>query len=149
MELIRFTRRERLPVTGPLIEAYGMKVAAAHNITIFKALNGSLERFLRRSPVQPSFKLHAQGSAALPHSCEARKEEIRDKLSLNPVMLRKHKNRVSIVLCINGDGTHSVPLHYIGKSALPTAISDPRFIHFRSQYSSQANPWMDSKQFTE
>ena len=49
---------------------------------------------------------------------------------------------------INGDGTHSVPVHYICKSALPNALKGSRFSDLKSQYS-QANGWMDTKQLTE
>ena len=72
-----------------------------------------------------------------------------DFKAIRGTLLQKHKNRVTMVLCINGDGTHSVPVHCIGKSALPAALKDPTFSHLRSQYSSQVNGRMDSKQFTK
>ena len=85
MEFIGFTCREFLPASGPIIKACAIKVSTTHNITTFKGSNGWLERFLPRSPIETSFKLHGKGSAALPQSCDARMEEIRYTLSLYPV----------------------------------------------------------------
>ncbi len=41
--------------------------------------NGWLDRFLQRSPVQPSFKLHTKGNSALQRGHAERMEQIREK----------------------------------------------------------------------
>ena len=58
IEFIRFARAERLPVTLRLIQECAGKEAETLNILNFHASRGWVEKFLRRSPVQPSFRLH-------------------------------------------------------------------------------------------
>ena len=40
-------------------------------------------------------------------------------------------------------------MHFFGKLPWPTALKDLRSINLRSEYSSRANGWMDSKKFAE
>ena len=35
--------------------------------------------------------------------------------------LQRHKIRITIILCVNGDGSHSVLCRYIGQSTVPNA----------------------------
>ena len=66
IDFINFARSQRLPVTSSHVQACALKAAKQHNIPSFSASNGWLHRFLRRSPVQPSFKFHGKGGTALP-----------------------------------------------------------------------------------
>ena len=60
IEFIRFARAERLPVALRLIQERARKGAEKRNILNFHAFRGWVEKFLRRSPVQPSFRLHGK-----------------------------------------------------------------------------------------
>ncbi len=60
---------------------------------------------------------------------------------------QKQKSRLSMVFCVNTDGSHMLPMKYIGKSKAPRCFEDARFSQDRNYYSSQANAWMDSKSF--
>ena len=70
-----------------------------------------------------------------------------DRRSTRGTELQKHKSRVTALLCVNADGSHTLPRLYIGKSANPKCFNDPRFSHHRNFYSSQAKGWMDSDGF--
>ena len=45
---------------------------------------------------------------------------------------------------MNGDGSHFVPVHYIGHSANPRCFHDNRCSELKTHYRSQVNAWMDS-----
>ena len=61
--------------------------------------------------------------------------------------LQRNKNRITIVLRVNGDGSHTMPVSYIGHVAGPSCIQDSRFNYLKSHYNHQSNAWMDSSQF--
>ncbi len=182
VEFIRFARSQRLPVMSCHIKSCASKAAQRAEITGFKASNGWMQNFLRRTPVQPSFKLHGKRNSELPATAEEKMKQIRqtlanydisniynmdesglfyrmgpsrsyldgneDRRETRGTSMQKHKKRVTIVLCVNADGSHNFPVQYIGHSAKPTALKDPRFSALKSQYSSQTNAWMDSNMFT-
>lgn len=50
-------------------------------ITGFKASNGWLERYLRRTPVQPCYKLRGKGNPTIPPCHNSRMDEIRSTAS--------------------------------------------------------------------
>ena len=70
-----------------------------------------------------------------------------DRRTTRGTELQKHKSRVTAVLCVNADGSHTVPPRYIGKSVNPKCFNDFRFSHHRNFYSSQAKGWIDSDGF--
>ena len=59
----------------------------------------------------------------------------------------KHKMRVTIVICVNADGSHVFPAYYIGKPDRPVCLRDPKFSSLSSQYWSQSNGWMGTTGF--
>ena len=61
--------------------------------------------------------------------------------------LQRSKARISILLCVNGDGSHYVPVQYICHSDNPRYFLDNRFSELKIHYRSQANEWMDSTEF--
>ena len=61
--------------------------------------------------------------------------------------MQKYKQRVSIEMCVNADGSHAFPVHYIGNSRNPMCLKSAQFSHLKSNYWSQPNGWMDSKGF--
>lgn len=63
---ISFARSERLPVSFRMIQDRALLAAQRLGIPNFKASPGWIQRFLRRSPIQPSFRLHGKGSSSLP-----------------------------------------------------------------------------------
>ena len=61
--------------------------------------------------------------------------------------LQKAKQRLTVSFCTNCDGSHRLPIRYIGKSASPNCFkSHPTA---KTNYSSQTNAWMDGKKFKE
>ena len=66
IQFISFARTQRLTVSMKLIRERARITAEELNITSFKASPGWLQKFLRRSPVQPSFKIHGEGKDAAP-----------------------------------------------------------------------------------
>ena len=69
-EFIEFARDQRMPVSMHLIQERAKITADIMGITSFNAFNGWLNRFLRRSTVQTSYRLRGKGNASLP-SCHA------------------------------------------------------------------------------
>ena len=63
--------------------------------------------------------------------------------------IQKQNNHITIVLCVNDDGSHKYSAKYIGKSKAPIALKDPIFESLKSQYSSQSNGWKDRDGFDE
>ncbi len=41
--------------------------------------------------------------------------------------LQRNKDRITIVLCVNGDGSHTIPVSYVGHVAGPRCFRDSRF----------------------
>ncbi len=58
--------------------------------------------------------------------------------------LLKEKARITVVFCVNADGSQNIPVRYIGHSCKPRCLSDERFDSLKGIYSSQQNSWMDN-----
>ena len=54
---------------------------------------------------------------------------LEDRSTTRGTELQKHKSRVTAVLCVNTDGSHTLPPRYIGKSVNSKCFNDPRFSH--------------------
>ena len=181
VEFITFTRQQRLLVSSKLLTTRALTIASELDIEGFHASNGWLEKFIRKSPVQPSFKLHGKGGSVLPSSHVERMEQIRDiakhyhvsniynmdesglfyrmgpqRIYLSGFEQRdavrgtefgKHKKRVTIVLACDADGTHVLPVSYIGSDNNPRCFRNGRLNSQKNRYWSQKNSWMDSKGF--
>ena len=80
-EFVAFARNNRMPVSKSLIEERAVMTAEMLGITVFKASNGWLERYLRRSSIQPPYKLRGKGNAILPPCHTSRMVEIRSTAS--------------------------------------------------------------------
>ncbi len=63
--------------------------------------------------------------------------------------LQRHKARFTIVLCVNADGSHSVPVRYVERAAEPICFRENRFDGYRANNLSQENAWMDSVWFNK
>ena len=178
---ITYVRSQRMPVTLELLRARAIQSARQHRHDSFRASNGWIEKFLRRSPVQPSFRLHGKADSQLPLGHAERLEEIRNivfqysmanvynvdesglfhrcgpsrtylmqneqRETTRGTSFQKHKNRVTVTLCVNADGSHILPVVYIGSSREPRCFRTGRYEHLRSRYFSQKNGWMDSAGF--
>ena len=48
--------------------------------------------------------------------------------------MHKHKSRVSIVMCVNADGSPVLPVSYIGTASYPKCFKDTRFIRLKQNY---------------
>ena len=63
--------------------------------------------------------------------------------------LQKQKAIITSVLGVNADGSHTVPVRYIGLGAQPRCLRDSRFMQYKETYTSQKNAWMDGEKFKE
>ena len=61
--------------------------------------------------------------------------------------LYKQKMHVTIVKCVNADGSHILPVNYIGKPERPICLRDSRYSSLLSQHRSQNNGWMNTNGF--
>ena len=77
LEFIGFIRKERLPVTLSLIQTRALLSAEVRQHNDFKASRGWVAKFLRRTGVQPSFRLHGKGGIEVTDESMVRMEEIR------------------------------------------------------------------------
>ena len=150
---VSFSRSLRLPVTKKLMQERSRIAVTALSIEEFKASNGYIEKFLRRSNVRKSVYLHGRGGSILPISHAERMTELRNVTGNYPLKniynmdesglfyrigprksylaptnssqtiketdLQGEKARVSIVLCVNGDGSDNLSVRYIGHAAYP------------------------------
>ena len=48
--------------------------------------------------------------------------------------MQKYKQRVSIEMCVNADGSHAFPVHYIGNYRNPMRLRSIQFSHLKSNY---------------
>ena len=181
IDFIKYARSKRLPVSSTHIKARALRAASKLSIHKFSASNGWLEKFLRRSAIQRSFKLHGKGGLNLPTDTAARMQQFHDISSqfddrniysidksglfycMGPRMtyltrdedrsstrgteLQKHKQRFSIVMCVNADGSHTLQVSYIGTAGNPKCFKDPRFTSMKDNSWSRSNGWMDSRGF--
>ena len=70
-----------------------------------------------------------------------------DRSTTRGMEVQKHKSRVSIVMCVNADGSHVLPVSYTGTASKPKCFKDARFIRMKQNYWTQSNGWMGSKGF--
>lgn len=66
MEFITFFRQQRLPLSSKILTKLALTIASELGIEGFQASNNWLEKFIRISDVQRSFKLHGQGGSVFP-----------------------------------------------------------------------------------
>ena len=66
VDFISFARAQRLLVTMHFLQERARMTAESLQLDCFRASNGWLENFLRRTSVQQSFKLHGKGGSLLP-----------------------------------------------------------------------------------
>ena len=63
--------------------------------------------------------------------------------------LQRQKARITIVPCVDADGSHSVPVNYVGHATEPRCFRNNRSDEYRAHSSSQENASMDSTQFNK
>ena len=54
---------------------------------------------------------------------------------------------MTIVLCVNADGSHPVPVKYIGNESQPRCFCESRFMYLKRYYTRQGNAGMGSEKF--
>uniref|UniRef100_A0A1B6M052 DDE-1 domain-containing protein n=1 Tax=Graphocephala atropunctata TaxID=36148 RepID=A0A1B6M052_9HEMI len=59
------------------------------------------------------------------------------------------KDRITIALCSNANGSHKMPLFVIGKSKKPRAFKNINMASLPVYYRNQKSAWMDSALFKE
>ena len=62
---------------------------------------------------------------------------------------RKQKARITIVVSVNADSSHYVPVRYIGHAAQPCCFRDTRLMQYKENRTSQKNVWMDGEKVKE
>ena len=67
-EISSYARENRMSVSKNLIKERALMTAEALPITGFQAPNGWLNHYLRRSPIQPAYKLRGKGDSSLPNN---------------------------------------------------------------------------------
>ena len=80
-----YARSLRLSVTRQLIQERARRTTQANGISNFKASSGYIEKFLRRSGVQNSVRLHGRAGVALPSTYIEIMAEIRTIMSNYPL----------------------------------------------------------------
>ena len=45
--------------------------------------------------------------------------------------MQKHKQRITVVICINADDSHAFPVRYIGKAETPMCLRLPQHKHLK------------------
>ena len=82
INFISYARSQRLPVTSSHVQQYARNAAANEGINKFKAVNEWLEKFLHRSSIHPSFRMHGESGNTQVSGTDNRMEEIRGILSI-------------------------------------------------------------------
>ena len=62
--------------------------------------------------------------------------------------LQRNKDGITIAMSVNADGTHILPVWYIGHAANPRCFRDSKYTALKSFYSNQRNAWMDTKEYS-
>ena len=150
LDFVKWVHSERFPATSNHLKARALRAASKLKITGFRASIGFLQNLIRRSAIQLLFKLHGKGGLDLPTDTKARMRETRyigsyyelaniycmDDSGLfnrngphqSYLKLQKHKRFVSIVMCVNADGSDVFPVSYIDTETKPKCLTDPRFV---------------------
>jgi len=137
--------------------------------------NGWLEKFKKRHCIR-SFREHGESGSANQQAIEETLPELRKLLDGYPLkdiynmdetglfyMLsgdtglatkqlegkKKMKQRLSIAICCNGDGTDKLPLLVVGKSANPRCFKGVDKDNLGVSYSSNSKAWMTSTLFQD
>eukprot|EP00171_Calliarthron_tuberculosum_P000673 IDg673t1 len=73
------------------------------------------------------------------------REEVRS--DVRGTDFQKYKQRITTVFCVNADGSHKLPMRYIGSAVKPACFRDhstaPTF------YSQQPSAWIDGEKFND
>jgi len=77
------------------------------------------------------------------------KKTLAEKSQTAPVGIKQNKDRVTVMVCSNADGSLKHPLVVIGKSAKPRAIKDISKSLLPVYYTHQKSAWMSEAIFEE
>jgi len=77
------------------------------------------------------------------------KKTLTEKSQAAPVGIKQNKDRVTVMVCSNADGSLKLPLFVIGKSAKPRAIKDISKSLLPVYYTHQKSAWMSNAIFEE
>ena len=87
IEFMRFVQSQRLPVSRSTLQYRAGMAADSHDFTAFKASNGYIQRFLRRSPIGKSIRLHGKGSSFVPMDHAVYMSEFRSTVNEYPISM--------------------------------------------------------------
>ena len=165
-----------LPVNGPLLREKAEKLAKTMNMPNFEATNGWLQRWKERNNLSYK-KLHGEQASAdveagsqwimnvLPtlldgcssvdlYNCDetglyyrALPDGTYAKKSEKVHGGKKSKERITVLLCCNFEGSHKLPPLVIGKSKKPRCFSNVKEVPL--PYQSNGSSWMTSEIFVE
>ena len=69
------------------------------------------------------------------------------RVSARGTEMQKHKQRVTIFMCINADGSHAFPVYYAEKAKTAMCLRPSEYKHLQCNYWSQSNGRMDASGF--
>ncbi|XP_020617382.1 tigger transposable element-derived protein 4-like [Orbicella faveolata] len=131
-EWFKRVRRINVPVSGPLSAEKALYFAKQLGYKDFKASAGFLDRFKERQGITGQ------------HICGEEKS-VGQKCSGG----KNSKERITVLVACNQDGTDKLPLLVIGKYAEPRSFRGSSMDLLLVIYKSQKNAWIDSVKFEE
>ena len=174
-EWFRKVRGMNIPVSGPILQEKALYFAQELGYESFKASNGFLEKFKERQGISGQAVCGEEKSVdpdivetwseRLPDIC--RSYSMKDRFNADETGFmwkatpnqtlnlrgekctcgKKSKERVTVVVACNQDGTEKLPLLVIGKYARPRCFRNSNMNLLPVTYESQKKAWMDSVLF--
>jgi len=174
-EWFRKVRGKNIPVSGPLLQEKALYFAQELGYENFKASNGFVEKFKERQGITGQAVCGEEKSIdpdivktwseRLPHIC--RSYSMKDRFNADETGFmwkatptqtlnlrgekctggKKSKERVTVLMACNQDGTEKLPLLVIGKYARPRCFRNSNMNLLPVKYESQKKAWMDGVLF--
>lgn len=176
-EWFAHVRASNLPVSGPIIQKKAKEIALKYDITDFDCSSGWLWRFQKRHGIVSheisgeAAKVNETTVADWLSTFEAvRKSYLpKDIFNMDETGLfynllpnrtldfkgkrchggAKSKQRLTVVLCCNSDGSEKHKAWVIGKAENPRCFKNFNKLHLPCEYTSHKSSWIDSKAFRE
>ncbi|XP_024634731.1 CENP-B homolog protein 2-like [Medicago truncatula] len=170
--------QERVNITGELILQKArdtMKLLHPHDDSDFNFSTGWLGKFKHRHGIK-SFRHFGESGSVDVQDMEQKLVSIREKIDQFPMKdvfnmdetglfyrlqadhslatkqlegRKQDKERLTVVICCNEDGSEKIPLWIIGKCAKPRCFKNVNMNSFDCQYRANKKAWMTSVLFDE
>lgn len=170
--------QERVNITGELIiekAVEALKLLYAQDSSEHKLSQGWLEKFKLRHGIK-SYRRFGESGSVDTHDMEKKLESIREKIDQFPMKdvfnmdetglfyrlqadhslatkqlegRKQDKERLTIVICCNEDGSEKIPLWIIGKYAKPRCFKNINMNSLDCEYRANKRAWMTGLLFEE